>query len=96
MRSYGFLGDTRAREIEGVGAVSHVVSSNVGVGLAFLQAKYLGTLEVGTTSIGIVTAFEVKENLLSNNKVTNTLSTTLCASKLELLFVGAIAPNATL
>ena len=56
--------DTGAREVECVEAVGFIVSTNGGVGLAFLRDKYLGTLEVGTTSIEIVSAFDVKEDLL--------------------------------
>jgi hypothetical protein len=50
MRSCGSLSDTRTREVEGVGAMGLIVSSNGGVRLAFLRAEYLGTLEVGTMS----------------------------------------------
>ena len=80
MRSCGSLCDTGSREVEGAR-------------LAFLRAKDLGTLEVGTTSIEIVSAFEVEEDLLWDSWVTNTLSTTLSAAKLELFFARAIAPN---
>ena len=47
MKSCGSLSNMRAREIDAVGTVDLIVSSNQGVGLAFLQAEYLGTLEVG-------------------------------------------------
>ena len=46
-----------------VGAVGRIVSSNGRVELAFMQAKYLSTLEVGTTSTEVIPAFEVEENL---------------------------------
>jgi hypothetical protein len=52
------------REIEGVEAVDHIVSSNGDVMFAFLQTEYLGTLKVGTTSTEFVPAFKVEENLL--------------------------------
>ena len=96
MRCCGSLNDTRAREVDDVEAMGLIVSSNGDVGLAFLRAEYLGTLEVGTTSTKFVPAFEIKENLLQNSGVTSTLSTMLSASKLEFFFARAIAPNATL
>jgi hypothetical protein len=58
------LSGAKAREVQGVGAVGLIVSSNGGVRLAFLRAEYLGTLEVGTTSTEFVYAFKVDENLL--------------------------------
>jgi hypothetical protein len=58
------LNDTRASEIEGVGAVGFNVSSNGGVGLAFLRAEYLGTLEVGTTSTKLVIKKNYKKSTL--------------------------------
>ena len=61
---YGFLSNTRAREVNTVGAVDLIVSSNGGVWLAFLRAENLGTLEVGTTSIEFDLAGHVEENLL--------------------------------
>ena len=60
MRYCGFVSNTRARKIDGVGAVGFIFSSYGGVGLVFLQAKYLGTLEVGTTSTEFVPTFEVQ------------------------------------
>ena len=93
MRSCGSLSDTRAREVEGVGAVDLIVSPNRGVGLTFLQAGDLGTLEVGTTSIKFVSAFEVEENLLQNSEVTSTLSTTLSASKFEFFLCSGHRPQ---
>ena len=92
MRSCGSLSNTRARKIDDVGAVGLIVNSNGSVGFAFIRAKYLGTLQVGTTSIEFFSAFEVNENLLHNSGVTNTLST----SKLEFVSARAIAPNTTL
>ena len=41
MRSCGSLSDTRAREVDNVGAVGFIVSSNGGIGLAFLRAEYM-------------------------------------------------------
>jgi hypothetical protein len=64
MRPCGSLSNTRAREFEGVRAVGLIVSSNGGVRLAFVRAKDLGTLEVGTTSTEFVDAFKVEYNLL--------------------------------
>jgi hypothetical protein len=64
MRSCGALSDTKAKEVDSVGAVGFAVSSNGGVGLAFLQAEHLNTLEVGTTSTEFVTAMHVEDNLL--------------------------------
>jgi hypothetical protein len=54
----------RTREVEGVGAVGLIVSSNGGVRLAFLRAEDLGTLEVGSTITKKFRAFKVEENLL--------------------------------
>jgi hypothetical protein len=64
MRYCGSLSETRAREFDGVGAVDFIVSSNADIRLAFLRAKYLGTLEVGTTSLKFVPARHVEENRL--------------------------------
>ena len=64
MRPCCSLSDTRAREVEGVGAVGLIVSSNGGVRLAFLRAEDLGTFKVGTTSTKFIHAFKVEENLL--------------------------------
>lgn len=91
MRLCGSLGNTRTREIDGVGAMGLIISSNGGVGFVFLRAEYLGTLEVETTSIEYIPAFEVNENLVQNNMVTSTLSTT----KLQFIFATNIAPNTT-
>jgi hypothetical protein len=70
--------------------------SNGGVGLTFLRAENLGTLEVGTTSTKFVPARHVEENPLQNSEVTSLLSMTLSGSKLEFIFARAIAPNVTL
>jgi hypothetical protein len=64
VRPCGSLRDTRAREIYGVEAVGFIVNYNGGVELVFLQAKNLGTLEVGTTSTEFIPARHVEENLL--------------------------------
>jgi hypothetical protein len=96
VRSCGSLSDARAREVDGVGAVGFIVSSNGGVGLAILEAKDLGILKVGTTSTEFVSTRHVEQNLLKENGVTCTLSTMLSASKLEFFFARAIAANATL
>jgi hypothetical protein len=64
MRPCGSLSNTRAREVDGVRAVGLIVSTNGGVGLAFLRAEYFGTFEVGTTITKFVDAFKVDENLL--------------------------------
>jgi hypothetical protein len=96
MRSCGSLSDTRAREVEGVGAVGLIVSSNGGVRLTFMRAEYLGTLEVRTTNTKFVSARHVEEDLLQDSGVTCTLSMTLSASKLEFFFARVIATNATL
>jgi hypothetical protein len=58
------LNDTKAKKIDGIRAVGFIVNSNGGVGLAFLRAEHLGTLEVGTTSTTTVPARHVEENLL--------------------------------
>jgi hypothetical protein len=60
MKPCGSLSNTRTREVEGVGAVGLIVSSNGGVKLMFLRAEDLGTLEVGTTSTKFVHAFKVE------------------------------------
>jgi hypothetical protein len=92
VRSCGFFSDTGAREIEGVGAVRFIVSSNGDIGLAFLEAKDLDTLNVGTTSIKFLSARHVEKNLLQDIEVTSTLS----ASKLEFFLLWPSPPNATL
>jgi hypothetical protein len=53
----------RTREVEGIGVVGLIISSNGGVGHSFLRAEDLGTLKVGTTSTEFVHAFKVGENL---------------------------------
>ena len=64
MRSCGSLSDTRAREIDGVGAVDLFVGSNRGVGLAHLRFEHLGTLEVGITSAKFFPTGHVKKHFL--------------------------------
>jgi hypothetical protein len=64
MRSYGSLSNTKAKEIHDVGAVGFIINSNADVKHAFLRAKYLGTLEVGTTSTKFIVVRHVEENLL--------------------------------
>ena len=93
MRPCGSLSDTRAREVEGVGAVGFIISSNGGIMLAFVGAKDLGTLKVGTTSTKFLSARHVEKNLLKDSGVTSTLSTTLSSTKLEFFFARAIPPT---
>ena len=96
MKSCGYLGDIRAREVDNVKAVGFLVCSNGGVGLALLQSEHLGTLEVGIKSATFVPTTHVKENLLHHNGVIILLSTTLSTLKLELFFVRVVAANTTL